>query len=133
MGLKTETIEPPVLVVASRVGVINLFLGIAGVAACTIISGEFARGFSLGFLIGILNQYLCLQMARRGIRIAPERVMSYVLTRYFLRFFLTVTVFAVLVSKALANPMALIIGFGVSLFVSITTIVFVARGASYNP
>jgi hypothetical protein len=29
--------------------------------------------------------------------------------------------------------MALIIGFGVSLFVSITTIVFVARGGSYNP
>jgi hypothetical protein len=128
MAFKTETIEPNILSLASRVVFFNLFLAILGVATCTLISGGVARGFALGFLIGVFNQYLCLQIARRGITMEPDRAKTFVTKRYFMRFALTALVLAVLISRALVNPWALVTGFGLSLFITITMVLVVARG-----
>lgn len=133
MAFKTETIEPHILSLASRVIFFNLFLAILGVATCTLISGGVATGFALGFLIGVFNQYLCLQIARRGITMEPDRAKTFVTKRYFMRFALTALVLAVLISRALVTPWALIMGFVMAFFTIIITMVSVARWGIFNP
>lgn len=133
MAFRIGQAEPAILTKVLRVGLLNLLIGIGAFVACTIISNGVATGFSLGLLIGVLNQYLCLRIARTGISMAPEKVNTFVATRYFLRFALTAMVMAVLVSKTLVNPWALLMGFVGSLFLTITTMLLVARGEPFNP
>jgi hypothetical protein len=133
MAFKTATEEPQILTLATTVVLFNLLLGIVGVVACTFVSDGVATGFFLGFLISCFNQYLCIQIARKGISMAPERAQSFVATRYFVRFALTASVLAVLLLKTTVNPWALVMGYVVTFFVVIATVALFMRRQMFNP
>jgi hypothetical protein len=127
MASKAHPIEPLILTVASRAGLLNLILGVVGVVACTMISHGAAAGFALGLVAGLFNQYLCLKIVRRGLLMEPERAKTFVTTRLSMRFALTATVMVVLVSKAMVNPWTMLLGFALTLLNAILTIVFIPR------
>jgi hypothetical protein len=130
MAFKTVNIKPLIFPVAARVGILNSFMGIAGTAACAAVSVGFAAGFALGFLTGVFNQYLCLRIVRKAIHLEPARAKTFVTTRYFTRFAMTLTVMLVLVGWAAINPWALLAGFGTTFLVTIAVMVAFARGGS---
>lgn len=133
MAFKTCSNEAHILTLASRVVLFNILSGIVGTVACAITLGGVATGFFLGFLIGVFNQYLCLQAARRGVSMDPEMAQGFVTRRYLMRFALTAMFMVVLVSGAMVNPWALLLGFGSSLFITTITTVAIARGGHFNP
>lgn len=128
MAFKTGNIEPIVFSVAARAGIPNTVIGVAGSAACAVVSGGLAAGFALGFLIGVLSQYLCLRIARAGLYMEPARAKTFVTTRYFARFAMTLTGMLAL-AWAGVNPWGLLAGFGATLLVTIGVMGLAAREA----
>lgn len=129
MVFKTRDIEPIVFSVAAKVWIPNTVIGVAGSAACAVVSTGLAAGFALGFLIGTFSQFLCLRVARAGLYMEPERAKTFVTTRYFARFAMTLTGMLALVAWAGVNPWGLLAGFAVTLLVTIGVMGLAAREA----
>jgi hypothetical protein len=127
VGLEALTIR-----ISSRLALIN-------VSACAVIAGFLAffdssivPGFAAGFTIGALNTYWLLRIARRGVKMSPEKAGRFVTMAYPIRFALVAALFALFIVKGLMSPWPLVAGFTLSIITAVCTMIYFAREESFN-
>ncbi|MCK5236363.1 MAG: ATP synthase subunit I [Deltaproteobacteria bacterium] len=91
------------------------------------INPEFLNGFIIGSVIGLFTQVYGLGVVRRSLRKQPERIMGFVLLRYYGRFAATILTMAALIVLAKINPWGLIIGYGLLHIITTLTMMVVAK------
>lgn len=126
-GLEALTIR-----ISSRVGLVNA-------SVCALIAGLLAffdssivPGFAAGFAIGALNIYWLLRIARRGVRMSPEKAGRFVTMAYPVRFALVAALFALFIVKGMLSPWPLVAGFALSIVTTVCTMIYFAREESFN-
>src|SRR4030066_543145 len=116
MGLNDASVglEAPTIRISSRVGLVNA-------SVCALIAGLVANfdssivpGFAAGFAIGALNIFWLLRIARRGVRMSPEKAGRFVTMAYPVRFALVAALFALFIVKGMLSPWPLVAGFALS-------------------
>ena len=127
VGLEALTIR-----ISSRVGLVNA-------SVCALIAGLLAffdssivPGFAAGFAIGALNIYWLLRIARRGVRMSPEKAGRFVTMAYPVRFALVAALFALFIVKGMLSPWPLVAGFALSIVTTVCTMIYFAREESFN-
>lgn len=127
VGLEALTIR-----ISSRLALVN-------VSACAVIAGILAffdssivPGFATGFTIGALNIYWLLRIARRGVKMSPEKAGRFVTMAYPVRFALVAALFALFIVKGLMSPWPLVAGFTLSIITAVCTMIYFAREESFN-
>lgn len=115
---------------AYRIGMANLAAGITGVGASFILKSSFASGFAIGYTIGVVNIFWLLNIARKGVRLTPERAGKLVTRNYYMRFLATAVIFSVLIGARLLSPWPLVAGLTLSIFTTIIVTILAAREES---
>ncbi len=118
--------------ISSRVALVNA-------SACALIAGVIAffdssivPGFAAGFAIGALNIHWLLRIARRGVRMTPEKAGRFVTVAYPARFAVVAALFALFIVKGMLSPWPLVAGFGASIAAAVCTMVYFAREEASN-
>lgn len=127
VGLEALTLR-----ISSRLALVN-------VSTCAVMAGLLAffdssilPGFVAGFTIGALNIYWLLRIARRGVRMSPEKAGRFVTMAYPVRFALVAALFALFIVKGLMSPWPLVAGFTLSIITAVCTMIYFAREESFN-
>ena len=108
---------------------------LANLAACAVLSGvllavvnsSIVPGFASGFLIGTVSMLWLIRIARRGMRMAPEKVERFVKAAYHLRFAAVAALFAVLIAKGILSPWPLVAGLTGSIATTVGTMIYLAK------
>ena len=92
--------------VSSRVALVNA-------SVCAVIAGLIAffdssivPGFAAGFATGALNIHWLLKIARRSVKMSPEKAGRFVTLAYPIRFALVAALFALFIVKGADQPLA---------------------------
>lgn len=117
--------------VAYRVARANLITGTAGVAACALFKTHAATGFAAGYIIGVINIFWLLRIARKGTGMAPDRAVRFVTRRYYIRFLTTALVFALLISRGILPPAPLLVGLTGAILTTIIVMISLAREEAF--
>lgn len=108
-----------------------LFLNLLGMAlfsaALFFLKQSALAGFIAGFSIGLINALWMLRIARKGIRMHPEKAGSFVTRSYFLRFAAVALVFSALIAKGVLSPWPLLAGFTGSIIMTVIAMILAAR------
>jgi len=130
MALKTidvNTLRPYLSSLAFKAGMANLVMGLAGLMVCMLVGRWFAVAFSGGLIIGTGSLYISLRILRAGIKKGPDKAASYVTSRYYLKFFATITAFVFIVWQLELSPLAISAGYIGTIFTTIGAILVVSR------
>jgi hypothetical protein len=113
--------------ISSRVALVNA-------SVCALIAGLLAffdssivPGFAAGFTIGALNIFWLLRIARRGVKMTPEKAGRFVTMAYPIRFALVAALFALFIVKGMLSPWPLVAGFSLSILTAVCTMIYFAR------
>ncbi len=113
--------------ISSRVALVNA-------SVCALIAGLLAffdssivPGFAAGFTIGALNIFWLLRIARRGVKMTPEKAGRFVTVAYPVRFALVAALFALFIVKGMLSPWPLVAGFSLSIITAVCTMIYFAR------
>ncbi len=129
MGYSEQTgLEAFTRAISAKVFFINL-------AACAVFSGvllvvaksSIVPGFASGFLIGSVSMLWLIRIARRGMRMDPEKVERFVKAAYHLRFAAVAALFAVLIAKGILSPWPLVAGLTGSIATTVCTMIYLAK------
>lgn len=124
--------SPSASTVAYKVGAANLIAGVGGVvASAMMISGAVAIGFATGYIIGVANILLLLNIAKKGVKMTPQKAGEYVASRYYLRYAATIVLFSVLIATGLVGAWPALTGLTVCIFTTIVSMIFAAREEVY--
>ncbi|MEK6531859.1 MAG: hypothetical protein AABZ23_05125 [Deltaproteobacteria bacterium] len=104
----------------------NLFVGALGAAVFGLYNIALAPHFLAGYVMGIANIYLLLRLSQRLNRLSPQKAGSYMLRNYYIRFFVSACVLAVLIYMGI-SPWALVAGIAASITTTTTIIIIKAR------
>lgn len=127
-----EGLEGLAAKISSRLAMVNASAcaGVAGLLA--FFDSSIVPGFAAGFAIGALNTHWLLRIARRGVKMAPEKAGRFVALAYPARFALVAALFALLIIKGALSPWPLVAGFGLSVLTAVCTMVYFAREEASN-
>jgi hypothetical protein len=103
-------------------GIANLAVGTIGVALFAMLRAHLAASFAAGYLLGVVNIYILLRLSRRIGAMDPAKAGGFMLRNYYIRFFVTALVLAVLIYSGL-SPWALVAGVACSIFTTIAVII----------
>ncbi|MBI5827800.1 MAG: ATP synthase subunit I [Deltaproteobacteria bacterium] len=118
--------------VAYKAGVANLVAGGVGtIASAMMISGMVAVGFAAGYMIGVANIWMLLNIAKKGVEMTPQEAGKYVASRYYLRYSATIIALSVLIATGLVGAGPALAGLTVCIFTTIAAIIFAAREGVY--
>ena len=78
-------------------------------------------------VIGMANLSILARTVKSGFLFKPDNAQRFVITRYYIRFIATIFIIGILVSKNLANPVGLIIGFSIVIITTLTTTIYFAK------
>jgi len=129
MGYSEQTgLEAFTKAISAKVLLTNL-------AACAVLSGvllvvansSIVPGFASGFLIGAISMLWLIRIARRGMRMPPEKVERFVKAAYHLRFAAVAALFAVLIAKGILSPWPLVAGLTGSIATTVGTMIYLAK------
>ncbi|MBI5644460.1 MAG: ATP synthase subunit I [Deltaproteobacteria bacterium] len=118
------TVEPSV---ALKVGLLNAGVGLLGLCVLLLLKSSLAPGFITGFVLGGVNALLLLKIARKGVRMAPDKAGRFVTVSYFVRFILTAVILSILVYRGFLTPWPLLAGITASIFTTIGVLIGIAR------
>lgn len=118
--------------VAYKAGAANLVAGAGGtIASALMISGAVAVGFAAGYIIGVANILLLLNIAKKSVKMTPQKAGKYVASRYYLRYAATIILFSVLIATGLVGAWPALTGLTVCIFTTIVSMIFAAREEVY--
>lgn len=118
--------------VAYKAGVANLVVGgVVTVASAMMISWMVAVGFAAGYMIGVANIWMLLNIARKGVEMTPQEAGKYVASRYYLRYSATIIALIVLIATGLVGAWPALTGLTVCIFTTIAALIFAAREGVY--
>lgn len=113
--------------ISSRVVRMNLAGGAVTTGLLALYDSSFVPGFAAGFATGALNIFWLLKIARRGVKMRPEKAGRFVMTAYPLRFAIIAALFALFIVKGNISPWPLVAGFAGSIAVTVCTMIYFAR------
>lgn len=127
VGLEALTIR-----ISSRLALVNVSTCAVIAALLAFFDSSIVPGFAAGFTIGALNIYWLLRIARKGVRMSPEKAGRFVTMAYPVRFALVAALFALFIVKGLMSPWPLVAGFTLSIITAVCTMIYFAREESFN-
>ena len=97
----------------AKVALANFVVFSVAVALSNLITGasDFSIAFAFGFLLGAGNIYWLLRISRKATRMEPTRGLRYAAFNYYVRFTLTLAVFAAVIILGIFNPWPSLAGF----------------------
>ena len=110
-----------------RIGLLSLLAGLIGVIITAWLEKPMTAGFAAGYIIGFVNVLWLVRIVGRGMGLAAEKAIRFVLSRYYLRFVATAVIVAVLALKEVFSALPLIAGLASSFFITVLTMILVLR------
>jgi len=118
--------------VSSKVALVNAVVCAVLAGALAFFDSMMVPGFAAGFATGALNMHWLLRIARRSVRMTPEKAGRFVTLAYPARFALVAALFALLIVKGRLSPGPLVAGFALSIAATVITMIYFAREESNN-
>jgi hypothetical protein len=128
----TDGLEALSAHISSRVALMNAAVCAAIAGLLAFFDSSIVPGFAAGFAIGALNIFWLLRIARRGVRMSPEKAGRFVTMAYPVRVALVAALFALFIVKGLLSPWPLVAGFALSIVTAVCTMIYFAREESFN-
>lgn len=115
----------PVLI---KVGAANAIASVIAVSTGAIVASAFVVfSILMGAMIGAINLSLLTRTIKNGFSFKPEKAQRFVIKRYYIRFLTILVIIGVLVSKDIAEPVGLIIGFSVIMMTTLAATIYFAK------
>lgn len=118
--------------ISSRLVRINIAVGLLVAGLIALYDSSIVPGFAAGFATGALNIFWLLKIARRGLKMRPEKAGRFVMMAYPARFALIAALFALFIVKGKISPWPLVAGFALSIAITVATMIYFAREEATN-
>lgn len=128
-AVKTKVLENTGSSMAFKAGLVNIAICSTGVAALVAMrSGAgVAFGFAVGYLLGVMNVFWLSRIINKAAYMPVEKALRYTTANYYIRFVLTVLVFALIIIMDILRPGPLMVGFAVSIGTTMATMVYLVK------
>ena len=111
-----------------KVGRANLIISAIAFIITAIVSSTFmVLSVIIGTVIGMANLSILARTVKSGFLFKPDNAQRFVITRYYIRFIATIFIIGILVSKNLADPVGLIIGFSITMITTLTSAIYFSK------
>lgn len=104
---------------ALRILFFNLLTGAIGFGLASMYWQGRAGGFATGLIIGLVNVFWLLLIARKGVSFEQRRAGRMIARSYYLRFAATAALLALLISRGFVGPIPLVIGLSAAIFTTL--------------
>ncbi|VAV84317.1 hypothetical protein MNBD_DELTA01-1345 [hydrothermal vent metagenome] len=126
--IDTATILPQLDNTGFKVAVVNAVMLVAGIALCIAIKKDNAAlPFALGVIAGVFNLYMYLKILKKGLTKPIDNMASFIMSRYYVKFFIIMATLIILIMLAKMNPLPLLAGFAATIMTTIIAMVFISR------
>lgn len=126
-AIKANGVDGAASSVVWKVGCANTASGLLGTGIIALVRTSAAGPFAIGFVLGLLNAFWLLRIARRGVQMTPEKAGRFVAISYYIRFAATAAVFIALLLVARISPWPMLAGLTCSVFTTVAVMIFLAR------
>lgn len=110
-----------VSIISKKALLADAAFGLIGTAACAFINKAMIPGLAAGVIVGVFNQYLYFSAAGKTASLAPDKAAAHVVSRFYARFFLSITMLAAAMWKFQAGAWAVLAGFTFVFLITLTT------------
>ncbi len=115
----------PVLI---KVGAANVVASVIAVSASAIVASVFVVfSILMGAAIGVINLSWLTRTIKNGFSFKPDKAQRFMIKRYYIRLLTLLVVIGILVSRNIAEPVGLIIGFSVIMMTTLTATIYFAK------
>lgn len=105
-----------------KVTPINLIVILIGALYTAAIAETAVSGYFAGAAIGLLSRRYNIKAIRRSLGMDPARIKKFIMSRYYVRFALTVMAMAALLGLKLVSPIGMIVGFSLVMITTVVTL-----------
>ena len=117
-----------------KVGRANLIISAIAFIITAIVSSTFmVLSVIVGTVIGMANLFILARNLKGGFSFKPDNAQRFVITRYYIRFIATIFIIGILVSKNLADPVGLIIGFSIIMITTLLAAIYFSKHVPTEP
>ena len=117
-----------------RVGRANLIISAIAFIITAIVSSTFmVLSVIIGTVIGMANLSILARTVKSGFLFKPDNAQRFVIKRYYIRFIATIFIIGILVSKNLADPVGLIMGFSIIMITTLLAAIYFSKHVSAEP
>lgn len=113
--------------ISSKVVAANLAAGAVATGVLALYESSVASAFAAGAATGALNIFWLMRVARKGLRMTPEKAGRYVMMAYPARFAVVALLFALFIVKGRMSPWPLVAGFALSIAATVCAMIYFAR------
>ncbi len=115
--------------VVAKVALANFVVFSVVVALANLITGTaaLAAAFTFGFGLGAANIYWLLRISRKATRMKPDKALRYAALNYYIRFTLTIGVFAAVIIYGIFSPWPSLAGFVASTMTTMIMMVILGK------
>ncbi len=119
----------PSSTIVAKVALANFVVFSVVVALANLITGTstLAAAFTFGFALGAGNIYWLLRISRKATRMKADKGHRYAAFNYYIRFTLTIVVFAVVIIYGIFSPWASLAGFVASTMTTMFMMVILGK------
>ena len=111
-----------------KVGRANLIISAIAFIITAMISSTFmVLSVVIGTVIGITNLSILAWTVKSGFLFKPDKAQRFVMKRYYIKLIATIFIVSILVSKNLADPVGLIIGFSITMITTLTSAIYFSK------
>jgi len=124
-GIQINYMFQPVLM---RMALWNLFVSATVLVISVIVANAFMTiSIFIGMIIALINLAILAKTVKSGFLFRPDKAQRFVMKRYYMRLIATILIISILVSKNLAAPLGLIIGFAVIMMTTLSATVYISK------
>jgi len=124
-GIQINYMFQPVLM---RMALWNLFVSATVLVISVIVANAFMTiSIFIGIIIALINLAILAKTVKSGFLFRPDKAQRFVMKRYYMRLIATILIISILVSKNLAAPLGLIIGFAVIMMTTLSATVYISK------
>jgi len=124
-GIEINYMFQPVLM---RMALWNLFVSATVLVISVIVANAFMTiSIFIGIIIALINLAILAKTVKSGFLFRPDKAQRFVMKRYYMRLIATILIISILVSKNLAAPLGLIIGFAVIMMTTLSATVYISK------
>src|SRR3989338_6791141 len=117
-----------------KVGRADLIISAIAFIITAIVSSTFmVLSVIIGTVIGMANLSILARTVKSGFLFKPDNAQRFFITRYYIRFIATIFIIGILVSKNLADPVGLIIGFSIIMITTLLAAIYFSKHVPTEP
>lgn len=122
-----------VSVISGKALLADAVFGLVGAVVCAIMGKAAVTGFIAGFITGVANQYLYFAIAGKTAWLQPEKASLYVVSRFYMRFFLSMVALGALTWRFSLEIVPVLAGFSLTFLITITTVAITLKKEIEKP